>query len=88
LFKRSCDNVLYYLMSNGDLIIPHLDTKLLRKGTSVMEIEFAAIDEKHLVKELKKGAPGALKTLVSTHGKRLLKSSYFLCGSEADVDIF
>jgi hypothetical protein len=37
LFKRSCDNVLYYLMSNGDLIMPYLDTKLLRKGTRKVE---------------------------------------------------
>jgi hypothetical protein len=37
LFKRYCDNVLYHLMSNGDLIMPNLNTKLLRKGTSAKE---------------------------------------------------
>jgi len=51
-----------------------------------MEKKSAAIDEEHLVSQLKKGAPEALKTLVSTYGSRLLKSSYLLCGNEADAE--
>lgn len=43
------------------------------------------MDEEQLVAALKSQAPGALQELIDSHGDRLLRSAFLLCGNATDA---
>ena len=43
------------------------------------------MDEEQLVQGLRSQAPGAVQELVASHGDRLFRSAYLLCGDQAEA---